>query len=190
MSIDNLKVVGNNRQFGMAYRVTLPKSMRAVLKHLKGFDPATTFVDIGCGKGCTLLVASRFPFRKIVGVEFADELCQIAQNNVRNYIGPRACKNISVLRMDATEFCFPDGPLLVYFFNPFHLSVMERVLSNLSQSLAARPRPVTLVCQASYHRDTIMQILHSDKTEQIHGFSVYSSDARSNRNPSDFPIAG
>ena len=154
MPIDDLAVVGNNKQFGTAYRVTLPKSMRLVLKHLHGFDPATTFVDMGCGKGCTLFVASRFPFRKIVGVEFAGELCQIAQNNIRHYRGTQACKRISVLRMDATEFCFPDGPLMIYFFNPFHISVMERVLNNLSQSLASsRPRQVTLVCNASYHRE-------------------------------------
>ena len=179
MPIDDLAVVGNNKQFGTAYRVTLPKSMRLVLKHLHGFDPATTFVDMGCGKGCTLLVASRFPFRKIVGVEFAGELCQIAQNNIRHYRGTQACKSISVLRMDATEFCFPDGPLMIYFFNPFHISVMERVLNNLSQSLASCPRQVTLVCNASYHREAIIQILHPDKIEQVSEFSIYSNSAHS-----------
>lgn len=179
MPIDDLAVVGNNKQFGTAYRVTLPKSMRMVLKHLHGFDPATTFVDMGCGKACTLLVASRFPFRKIVGVEFAGELCQIAQNNIRHYRGTQACKNISVLRMDATEFCFPDSPLMIYFFNPFHISVMEKVLNNLSQSLASSPRQVTLICNASYHREAIMQILHPDKIEQVSEFSIYSNSARS-----------
>ena len=77
MPIDDLSVVGNNKQFGTAYRVTLPKSMRLVLKHLHGFDPATTFVDMGCRKrAAPCWFASRFPFRKIVGVEFAGELCQ------------------------------------------------------------------------------------------------------------------
>lgn len=179
VSIDNLQVVGNNKQFGMAYRVTMPKSMRTVLKHLHGFDPATAFVDIGCGKGCTLLVASRFPFRKIVGVEFADELCRIAQNNVRRYLGPQACKNISVLRMDATEFSFPDGPLMVYFFNPFHESVMKKVLTNLLHSLEVHPRPATLICDALYHRDEVTQIFRPRKVERICGFSIYSNDGLS-----------
>jgi hypothetical protein len=56
MSID-LQVVGTNKQFGMAYRMTLPKSMRTILKHLHRFDPATAFMDIGRGKSCTLLVS-------------------------------------------------------------------------------------------------------------------------------------
>jgi SAM-dependent methyltransferase len=180
VSMDDVEVVGKNKQLGVPYSVTMPRSMRMVLKQLKGFDPATTFVDIGCGKGCTLLVASRFPFKKIVGVEFADELCQIAQNNIRHYRGPQACKNISVLRMDATEFCFPDGPLMIYFFNPFHESVMDKVLSNLSRSLEASPRSVTLVCDALYHRDVVLRIFRPLKVERIIGFSIYSNHARSN----------
>ena len=179
--MDDVKVVGNNKQLGVPYSVTMPKSMRVVLKHLQGFDPSTTFVDIGCGKGCTLLVASRFPFRKIVGVEFADELCEIAQDNIRRYRGSQACKNISVHRMDATQFSFPDGPLMIYFFNPFHESVMEKVLTNLSESLEAAPRPVTLVCDALYHRDVILRKFRPLKVERIIGFSVYSDAARQTR---------
>jgi SAM-dependent methyltransferase len=172
-SIDELEIVGENKRFGTAYRATMPKSMRTVLERLTGFGPDTTFVDIGCGKGCTLLVASRFPFRKIVGVDFATELCRIAQKNISNYRGRQACKDISVLQMDATEFTFPDGPLLIYFFNPFHAPIMEKVLRNLSNSLAAAPRPVTLICDATYHRALIQQILQPRKIERICGFSVY-----------------
>ena len=42
-----------------------------------------TFVDIGSGKGRTLLMASQFPFRKIVGVELIAELHQRDQENLR-----------------------------------------------------------------------------------------------------------
>jgi hypothetical protein len=174
-SIQNLDVVGNNRHLGMPYSVTLPKSLRTVLKGLPEFSPDTTFVDMGSGKGCTLLVASRFPFRKIIGVEFAVELCQIAQKNIDSYRGSQACKDISVLQMDATEFQFPHGPLLLYFFNPFHASIMDKVLDNLSQSLASNPRPVTLICDALYHKDSIMRIFRPQQTARICGFSVYAN---------------
>jgi hypothetical protein len=176
-NIHNLDVVGNNRHFGMPYSVTLPKSLRTVLKGLPEFSSDTTFVDIGSGKGCTLLVASRFPFRKILGVEFASELCQIAEKNIASYRGPQACKDISVLQMDAAEFRFPDGPLLLYFFNPFQASIMDKVLDNLSQSLASDPRPVTLICDAMYHKDSIMRIFRPQQTARICGFSVYANHA-------------
>lgn len=176
-SIDNLDIVGNNKRFGMPYRVTMPKSLRTVLKGLPEFSPDTTFIDMGSGKGCTLLVASRFPFRKIIGVEFATELCQIAQKNIYSYRGSQACKDITVLQMDATEFRFPDGPLMIYFFNPFHAAIMDKVLEHLSQSLASAPRPVTLVCDALYHKDSIMRIFGPQQTGRICGFSIYANYA-------------
>jgi hypothetical protein len=111
-------------------------------------------------------------------VEFASELCQVAQKNIRSYRGSQACKDISVLEMDATEFQFPSGPLLIYFFNPFHDSIMDKVLDNLSQSLASDPRPVTLICDALYHKDSILRIFRPQQTARICGFSVYANHAR------------
>jgi predicted RNA methylase len=189
MSIHDLQVVGENKQFGMAYRATPVKSMRTLLKHFRGSDPATTFVDLGCGKGSTLLAASLFPFRKIIGVEFATELCQIALKNISSYRGSQSCTDISVVPMDAAEFRFPDGPLLIYFFNPFHIRVMEKVLDNLMESLAAAPRPVTLVCDALYHRDVIMEIFRPLKTQRVVGFSVYDQPDMSGWIPGELRIA-
>ena len=84
----------------------------------------------------------------------------------------RHAREFPVLRMDAQPSSVsPDGPLMIYFFNPFHISVMERVLNNLSQSLASSPRRVTLVCNASYHREAIMQILLSRQNRA--GFRIF-----------------
>jgi SAM-dependent methyltransferase len=176
-SLDDLNIVGSNKRFGTAYRATMPKSLRAVLKELPALSPNTTFVDIGSGKGCTLLVASRFAFGKIIGVEFAAELCRVARKNVACYRGRQACKDISILQMDATEFPFPDSPLLIYFFNPFHAPIMEKVLHKLTQSVVDIPRPVTLICDALYHRDAIMRIFRPQQTGRICGFSIYANGA-------------
>jgi len=40
------------------------------------------FIDLGSGKGRTLLMASDYPFRRIVGVELLLALHQIAQENL------------------------------------------------------------------------------------------------------------
>ena len=54
------------------------------------------FVDYGSGKGRTLLVAAEFPFKKIVGVEIAQELHAIAGKNVDQYRGNnRKCARVS-----------------------------------------------------------------------------------------------
>src|SRR5208282_3142443 len=43
------------------------------------------FLDLGSGKGRTLLMASDYPFRRIVGVELLPALHQAAQDNLRQY---------------------------------------------------------------------------------------------------------
>ena len=40
------------------------------------------FLDLGAGKGRMLLAASRYPFRRVIGVELSDRLAAIARSNV------------------------------------------------------------------------------------------------------------
>src|SRR5271166_1913671 len=43
------------------------------------------FIDLGSGKGRTLLIASDYPFRRIVGVDLLPELHQAAEENLSKY---------------------------------------------------------------------------------------------------------
>src|ERR1700688_3075147 len=44
-----------------------------------------TFIDFGSGKGRALLLASEYPFRRIVGLEFSPELHLTAEENIARY---------------------------------------------------------------------------------------------------------
>jgi methylase of polypeptide subunit release factors len=41
-----------------------------------------TFIDLGSGKGRALVLALSYPFRRVVGVEFALELHRVAEANL------------------------------------------------------------------------------------------------------------
>lgn len=115
------------------------------LEYIFGFLPANpadfTFVDFGSGKGRTLLYAARFPFRRIIGVEFAKELHAIAEQNIRAFRSPRQrCFDIRSIWMDAADFEIPEGNCVFYFFHPFWSEVMARVLCNMERSHRAQPR--------------------------------------------------
>ena len=102
-----------------------------------------TFLDLGSGKGRTLLMASDYPFRRILGVELLPALDRIAQQNLRAYNNEsQQCFSLQSLCADATTFLFPSEPLVVYLFNPFGESGLRRVLANLEHSLETQPRPV------------------------------------------------
>jgi len=75
-----------------------------------------TFIDFGSGKGRVLLLAARYPFKEVVGIEFSKELNDIALLNSAG-MPPhlnRAGK-VSAICCDATEFEPPAGDLICYF---------------------------------------------------------------------------
>jgi hypothetical protein len=102
-----------------------------------------TFVDLGSGKGRVLLMAAQYEFKRIIGVEFIPEWHRIAEQNIRKFTAQYGTASaIESFCMDAREFNFPAGPLVVYLFNPFPEPVLAAVLKKLWQSWVANPRPL------------------------------------------------
>jgi hypothetical protein len=105
-----------------------------------------TFVDLGSGKGRALLLASRFPFRKIVGVELAPELSAVAAANIKLMVAPwQTCREMEANCADAATFDYPAGPMVLYLNNPFLPPVLKRCLKNLARNLEVEPREVYVV---------------------------------------------
>jgi hypothetical protein len=116
------------------YQGTDAQELRTLLEALPIEISKYAFVDYGSGKGRALLVAGEYPFRSVTGVEFAVNLHTIAERNIRIDRGPRRCQDVRSVLGDATAFSPPPGPVLVYLYNPFGKSGIERVLDNLQSS--------------------------------------------------------
>jgi SAM-dependent methyltransferase len=100
-----------------------------------------TFVDLGSGKGRVLLMAAPYGFKKIIGVEFMPEWHRAAEENIRKFSAAHpGSRPIESLCVDARDFEFPDGPLVVYLFNPFPEPVFVAVMERLRESLLNNPR--------------------------------------------------
>jgi SAM-dependent methyltransferase len=139
-----------------------------------------TFVDFGSGKGRALLLASEFPFKRIIGLEFSPELHRIARENVDRYPSEtQKCVNIESLNIDFVDFVFPGGPAVLFFFDPCRLPILEKVLARTRQSLIADPRPITIVYVAP--RDEVERLFDTaDFLKKVSSntdlnFIVYSS---------------
>jgi SAM-dependent methyltransferase len=152
---------------------TLFHEMIGALSQQDAFDfHDLTFIDLGSGKGRTLLMASDYPFRRIVGVELLPTLNQAAQENLNKYHSEsQKCFAIESICADATEFPFPAEPTLLFLFNPFPESGLRRVIANLEQSLRERPRKIYLL----YHNPLLEHVLgESTALEKIGGTHQYS----------------
>jgi SAM-dependent methyltransferase len=109
--------------------------LERLLAHVPFALERATFVDLGAGMGRALFAAGRFPFRQIAGVEISPALVAVARDNLAAF--PRdglVCRDLRIVRGDATAFRFPRGDLVVYLYNPFDATVLARVLENLERS--------------------------------------------------------
>ena len=95
------------------------------------------FLDIGSGMGRVVMLASRYPFRQIVGVEVSPALHEIARENVARFKNAHArCRDIRLVRADATACAFPRGALLVYIYNPFEGRLFSQFVERLLHETA------------------------------------------------------
>jgi SAM-dependent methyltransferase len=129
-----------------SYQPIEPPLFQEMLESL-GIDYSQfIFIDIGSGKGRPLLMASEYPFRKIIGIELLPELNRIALENIRKFPDERKrCKQIEAVVGDATQFAFPEEPLVIFMFHPLTEEAFEKVVANLQASLRRDRRPAWLV---------------------------------------------
>ena len=134
------------------------------------------FVDLGSGKGRTLLMAADYPFRRIVGVELLATLHQTAQKNISEYRSEsQKCFALESICADATKFPFPPDPIVLYLFNPFPEAGLREMVDNLEQSLRANPRRVYVL----YHNPLLGHLLNESpalrKIGETHQYAIYTS---------------
>jgi hypothetical protein len=137
---------------GGQYQPSEPELFRRMLKALPVAPDGFTFVDVGSGKGRTLLMASDHAFRRIEGVEILCELHEIASRNIARYHGEQQkCFDLESHAGDARDFVFPAEPTVLYLFNPFPEYVLRVVLDNLRNSIVKAPRPVYVIYHSLVH---------------------------------------
>jgi SAM-dependent methyltransferase len=146
--------------FHSAYQPTEPSAFREMLEALRLEFRDYTFIDLGSGKGRTLLIASDYPFRRILGIELLPELNRIAEENIRVYRSDaRQCFAIESRCADAREFVFPLEPILLYLFNPLFESALEQVMANLTRSLQDNPRDAFVL----YHNPLLGHVIEQQQ---------------------------
>ena len=132
----DLKTESPNWVYGTGYWPSSPRLVSEILAFLPIRHEKFTFVDLGSGKGRVLLMASDYPFEKIIGVEYAPKLHGAAVENIGHYRSEtQKCRNIEAICQDMTAFEFPKKPLVVFLYNPASEAVMRIVAGNIVNSL-------------------------------------------------------
>lgn len=130
----DLTVVGPNRAHGRGYRPTPRMVVRWALDLLPEPVDPFVFIDLGSGRGRVVMEAARRPFRRILGVEFAEALHEDAEANLRHW--PRSlmkCREVDLMLKDAATAPLPEDDLVVYIYDTFAPALMTRMAARLAE---------------------------------------------------------
>ena len=129
----------------------LPRVLRR--ERVTGED---VLLDLGCGKGRALLMASRHRFARVVGVELAPALARVCRRNLESFRLPRRCGAVEVVVADAADYAIPDDVTVVYLFNPFRGGLFDSVVRNILASVDRRPRRLRLIYRNAIYADRLL----------------------------------
>ena len=166
------------------YFATEPWLFEQIMQGLPVDFSQFTFVDLGCGKGRVLLMASEYPFKRIIGVEFMPWLHRAAQKNIAKYASERQqCRQIESICMDARDFEFPPEPLVVYLFNPFSEPTFAQVLESLRLSVEQSPRPMFIAYRFTEFENLLAQADWLEKVAGSEQWAVYKNRGDRTKSP-------
>lgn len=151
--IGSLDINSENARHAVRYQPSPHDFASEIIQALPIDYSQFTFIDFGAGKGRVLLIAAQLPFAAVIGIEFSQELCAIASNNINKIPeNKRMARLVECHYNDATLYHLPETPLVCYFYNPFDQLVMRRVIDNLSSSLRDKQREIYIIYVHPEHR--------------------------------------
>ena len=113
-----------------------------LLKKIRLLSANKMFTDFGCGKGRAMVVAAHYGFTTIHGVDFASELCRIAEKNMAIVAQSNEDLNYKVYCQNVLDYEIGNDESIFFLFNPFEEEIIRKILRNVDQSQKIHPRPV------------------------------------------------
>jgi SAM-dependent methyltransferase len=160
-----------NRAYGRGYQASNISLVEWALASADVAFERTTFVDIGCGKGRVLILASRHQFKRIIGFDYSPSLLVACRKNMRHLGLEGRCE---IFHADANSFQFPESGVMLFMYNPFDSPLFEVVLERIRGINA----PVTVAYLGPERKALDCDWL--DKIAESHGMRLYRKTTQRN----------
>lgn len=144
LHIETCKVEDTNN--GVLFYQYEPSHYR-ILAHIfkkYSFKEQDCFVDIGCGKGRTLIFAAEYGCRNIVGVEINKKIFEVLRDNTNSYKNKKKAA-ISIYNINALDMVIDRRMNVFFFFNPFHIKIFVYIIKSIIKSYRECPRKILLI---------------------------------------------
>lgn len=112
------------------YMPSYKKSVSNPLKFIQNSEVKLeeySFIDIGCGKGKVLLIASKYNFKNLIGYEINEKIFSILNKNINSL----QIKNLMIIN-ESIDVEKIQNKSIVYFYNPFSENMTNSFFEKLS----------------------------------------------------------
>jgi SAM-dependent methyltransferase len=104
-----------------------------------------TFVDLGCGKGRVVMMASLYPFLAVRGIDLSEAMIGVARMNLRRWRraqtrnGRAVCGDVGVVQGDVLGpevdgILGMGGAVILFLFNSFGAEVLAGLMEKLARA--------------------------------------------------------
>ena len=152
-----IKTIGRDDTGSDEYRYPYEPTPYCVLERLAGsglFGSGNVVLDYGCGKGRVGFFLSYRTSADVIGIEYDQRIYQDALENQKT-VAAKARANFVLTNAEAYEV--PHTVDRCYFFNPFSLEILQKVMARILESYYAEPREIFLFFY--YPSDTYISYL-------------------------------
>ena len=130
----------NSDQYHYPYEPT-PYSVLERLANSGLIRKKDVVVDYGCGKGRVGFFLAYQTRAKTIGIEYDERIYQGAIENKKNAVSGARTEFVLT---KAEEYEVPQDVNSCYFFNPFSVELLRKVIARIGESYYENPREITL----------------------------------------------
>lgn len=139
-----IRTSGRDDSHADQYRYPYEPTPYCVLERLadSGYlRKGNTLLDYGCGKGRVEFFLFWQTRCRSIGIEYDERIYEKAAENQKR---AAAAGRVTFELVNAEQFQVPEEVDRIYFFNPFSLEILQKVISRIIDSYYAAPREILL----------------------------------------------
>lgn len=140
----NIRTMGRDDTHADQYRYPYEPTPYSVLERLANagyIRKGNILLDYGCGKGRVDFFLSYQTRCKSIGIEYDERIYEKAAENKKDAV---SSGRVEIELANAEEFAVSETADCMYFFNPFSVEILRKVMARILESYYAEPRRIQL----------------------------------------------
>lgn len=140
-----IKTTGRDDSNSDQYRYPYEPTPYSVLERLANsglIRKKDVLLDYGCGKGRVDFFLSYQTKTETIGIEYDERIYNSALENKKSYVSGR---KVEFVLTNAEKYEVPSEVNRCYFFNPFSVEILRKVMARIMESYYDNPREIMLM---------------------------------------------